>query len=133
MSRYIKGDIEKKISGPTTHKDVEFFGVKGEFRQLTFIFHREDLNKINQCLEQCYQELGPNKKRWEKFLKDLKESDLPGYNDEIVKEYWKKNFKEEVNSDHMIRWYNRADIGEKIKNFLKDEPFCEIRVDTNDW
>ena len=133
MSRYIKGDFEKKISGTTTHKDVEFFGVKGEFRQLTFIFSREDLEKINQSLEQCYQELGVNKERWKKFLKYINESDLQGYNDEIIKQYWKENFQEEVNPDHVIAWYQRADIGEKIKNVLKNEIFCEILVDTQDW
>lgn len=127
MGRYYSGDIEGKFwFAVQDSDDADFFGAKGEFPKthLEYSFNTDHLPQIREGIEICNKKLGVMKEKLDKFFEATN-----GYNDEIVKDWFKKALNENINIkdfNNALVWYARLELGEKIKKCVEENDYCNF-------
>jgi hypothetical protein len=122
MGRYYSGDIEGKFWFAVQRSNAaDRFGVIGnEPNYIEYYFEKEDLPKVKKELAKIKKTIGSkNLKALEDFFKKTN-----GYNDEIMRENGVLEIWNEHNRD-----YADYILGEKIKNYLKDNDSCEFTAE----
>lgn len=129
MGRYYDGDISGKFwFGVQASDDADFFGVEGSApNYIEYNFYEENMDEVKAGIEKCKEALGENLKRLDEFF------DKPrGYNDDILKEAWVKDYKVELSDrdiQEMLQWYARLGLGEQILECLEASGQCEFRAE----
>ena len=123
MGRYYHGDIEGKfwfaVQGST---DANFFGGEEyQTEEMNYFFDKNDLDDIKEGITTCKDKLGKNKKRLDKFF-DTND----GYNDNILQEYWLKEYQDHINVHHDLQWYARLLLGEQILECVEKDDTCSF-------
>lgn len=132
MGRYYNGDIDGKFwFGVQSSTDADFFGVKGQepnYIEYYFGGDEEDIMKVKDGITQCEKELGNREEQWEQFCKDE-----DGYNDTILKKYWKEKYNEELSdkpeTDLKLEWIARVRLGRKILKCLEETGECNFTAE----
>ena len=69
MGRYYRGDIEGKFMlGVQASDYADFFGIKGEAKELVYHFSEYQLNDIHKGIASCYEHIVMSKERLDKFF-----------------------------------------------------------------
>ena len=123
MGRYYSGDIEGKFwFGVQDSSDADFFGVIGrEPNYLEYEFGKENLKDIKKGIKACKKELGGYKKKLDDFFD--RES---GYNDSMVA---KALGVSESRAKHLLMWYARLELGEKILDSVEKVGQCHFEAE----
>ena len=122
MGRYYNGDIEGKFwFAIQSSDDADFFGVEGTQPVLNYYFQEEDLDKVKEGVDKCLKELGKYKEEIDLFFKDR-----ISYNDKALAEYLKVDEKKAV---HLLTWYARLGLGQKILKCLEENGECEFEAE----
>jgi hypothetical protein len=135
MGRYYEGDIEGKFMfGIQSSDDADFFGSAGfQPDYLEYYFDESNLEKIQQGLDMCLEQLGDKKQ----LLDDFFEEDQ-GYTREEVCEVLnvpvpKPGISIEAHKKskyhHYLEWYARYELGKKILDRVKSDKFCSFRAE----
>lgn len=128
MGRYYSGDIEGKFwFGVQSSDDGEFFGAK-ELEHITIDYEVDDIDEVAEGVEKCKKMLGKDKARLDKFFDSLEF----GYNEDMVKKYWLKEFKAELKDadvSGMLKWYARLELGEKILKCMQENGYCSFSAE----
>ena len=122
MGRYYSGDIDGKFWFAVQSSDAaDRFGVTGyEPNYIEYYFTQENLPEIKKELSKIKKTIGSeNFKKLQNFFK--KEG---GYNDEILRENGILEIWNEHDED-----YADYILGEKIKNYLKNNYSCSFKAD----
>jgi hypothetical protein len=122
MGRYYSGDIEGKFwFAVQSSNAADRFGVIGnEPNYIEYYFEKEDLPKVKKELAKIKKTIGSkNLKTFKDFFKKTN-----GYNDEIMRENGVLEIWNEHNRD-----YADYILGEKIKNYLKNNDSCEFTAE----
>ena len=126
MGRYYNGDIEGKFwFGVQSSDDAEFFGAEGYNNYLQFYFDDSHLTHINKGIRECKRELWGYKKKLDKFFKENN-----GYNDEMLLKALKGGkYIDRDKIRHLLEWYARLGLGEKILKCVKEQDSCEFEAE----
>ena len=119
MGRYYQGDIEGKFwFGVQSSDDASFFGSEPhEPNYINYHFDRDEhLDLVKKGVKECIKMLGKNKKILDKFFKDNN-----GYNDDMIMNQTNIPMRK---IPHLLSWYARLDLGNKILNHLKENKDC---------
>lgn len=124
IGRYISGDIDHKFwFAVQSSNDADFFGVEGcEPNYIEYFFDETNLKDIEKGIKTCKENLGENKEKLDKFFNtDGKE----GYNDEMMVKFGFHKGKVK----HLLEWYARLDLGEKILKCVKENKECSFEAE----
>ncbi len=124
MGRYYSGDIEGKFwFGHQSSDDASFFGGQvNEPNYIEYEFSKEnDFEEVVQGLNKCLKELGDYKIKLDLFF-----ATHDSYNDEQLEKYLGLNTAE---VGAKLTWYARWELGEKIKNCLKEQEYCNFEAE----
>jgi hypothetical protein len=123
MGRYYSGDIEGKFwFGVQSSDDASFFGGEEcEPSEINYYFEKGDLPTIKKGLNECKKQLGEYKKQIDEFFKDK-----PSYNDKQLSEYLKTT---EIETEKLLKWYARQELGEKILKCVEEEDKCSFSAE----
>jgi len=126
MGRYYHGDIEGKFwFGIQNSTDANFFGGEEyQTQEMNYFFDKNDLDDIKEGIITCKDKLGKNKKRLDKFF-DTND----GYNDNILQEYWLKEYQDHINVYHDLQWYARLLLGEQILECVEEDDSCSFTAE----
>jgi predicted DNA-binding protein YlxM (UPF0122 family) len=129
MGRYYNGDIEGKFAfGVQPSNDADFFGVMGtEPSVLEYYFDETNLEDINEGIKKCENQLGEYKDKLDYFFKAVN-----GFNDEIVKDWFKKTYNEDMPSDKFEKLYAilaRLELGIKIRDCVQKNGECQFTAE----
>lgn len=131
MGRYYQGDINGKFwVAVQSSDDADHFGVAGEFPpadHLHYHFTEDNLEDIEKGISRCKSKLGDKKEKLDQFFKDNS-----GYNNEMIVEYFKRNFNLTVTEDEistMLVYYARLALGEQILNCVKNNGECSFEAE----
>jgi hypothetical protein len=124
MGRYYYGDIEGKFWFAVQSSDAaDRFGVKGsEPNYISYYFHRENLEDINNELKNIENNLGPHLKTFESFFEKVR-----GYNDQEVQTLLNLSTIEEAR--FMLSEYADYRLGLKIKNKVEETGECSFEAE----
>lgn len=117
MGRYYSGDIEGKFwVGVQDSNDADFFGVTGDFTEISYYFSDEDLPNVLEGIEQCNATLGDYKQKMADFF-----SKSNGYSDKQLAEQLGVSREKCMN---LLMWYARLELGEKIAKCIQETGEC---------
>ena len=123
MGRYYHGDIEGKFwFGIQPSDDPEFFGA--ERQEPEFIsYYTEDLESIAAGIDICKNKLGKYYNDICKFYTEVVSD--PKYAQTLT-EWLDVN---EQTADHLMCWYARLELGEKMYKQVKENGSCSIEAE----
>ena len=123
MGRYYNGDINGKFwFGIQSSDDADSFGVMGEQPSiLNYYFDESDLDKVQMGIEDCKTKLGEYKVILDKFFKKNNV-----YNNGMLAEELKIS---EKKVKLLLKNYARLELGNKIKECLKEQGSCEFTAE----
>ena len=126
MGRYYHGDIEGKFwFGIQNSTDANFFGGEEyQTQEMNYFFDNKDLDDIKEGIITCKDKLGKNKKLLDTFF-DTND----GYNDNILQEYWLKEYQDHINVYHDLQWYARLLLGEEILECVEKDDTCSFTAE----
>ena len=124
MGRYYYGDIDGKFWFAVQSSDAaDRFGVKGcEPNYISYYFHQENLEDINNELKNIENNLGPHLKTLESFFEKVR-----GYNDQEVQTLLNLSTIEEAK--FMLSEYADYRLGLKIKNKVEEIGECSFEAE----
>ena len=129
MGRYYSGDIEGKFwFAVQSSNDADFFGVEGEPRYLNYYYDESHLEDLEEGIKQCLDTLGENKARLDAFFDSIE----LGYNEGMIVDYFKEKCDIVTNKEfvgHLLRWYARLELGQKIQNCIKENGECNFEAE----
>ena len=130
MGRYYDGDISGKFwFGIQSSDDADFFGVEGvQPSYLEYEFGTDGIDDIELGIRACYEKLGDNKERLDKFFDELKS----GYNEDMIRKHWVEWYGVEYDDkkiEVMLKWYARLELGEQILKCVKETGECNFRAE----
>ena len=119
MGRYYNGDIEGKFAfAVQASNDADHFGVIGtEPSVLEYYFDETNLGTINEAIKVCENQLGEYKDKLNYFFKSVN-----GFNEDIVKDWFKKTYNEDMPYDKFNANYAilaRLELGIKIRDCVQ--------------
>ena len=131
MGRYYQGDINGKFwVAVQSSDDADNFGVAGEFPpadHLHYHFTEDHLSDIEKGISKCKSKLADKKEKLDQFFKDNN-----GYNNEMIIEYFKRNFDLTVTEDDintLLVYYARLALGEQILDCVKKNGECSFEAE----
>lgn len=124
MGRYYNGDIDGKFwFGVQSSDDADFFGSTGcEPNYLEYSFNKEEhYEQVCEGVMTCITELGIWKDKLDAFF-----GTHEFYNDgELAKE---TGIPDSEVSNYLM-WYARLRLGNKIKNCLEEQDYCDFQAE----
>lgn len=116
MGRYYHGDIEGKFwFGVQPSDDGDYFGMREQ--EPSYIpYYSDDLELAEQGVKECKEVLRGYLTTMRKFFNNRKT-----YNDKSLAEVLKAG---EDKTAHLLEWYARLTLGEKIVKCIKEEGSC---------
>jgi len=135
MGRYYEGDIEGKFwFGIQSSDDADFFGSAGfQPDYLEYYFDEANLEKIQQGLDICLEQLGDKKKVLDDFFKPdqgyTREEVCEVLNVPVPKPGLSIEAHKKSKYHHYLEWYARYELGKKILDRVKSDKFCSFRAE----
>lgn len=135
MGRYYEGDIEGKFwFGIQSSDDADFFGSAGfQPDYLEYYFDESNLEKIQQGLDMCLEQLGDKKKVLDNFFKEgqgyTREEVCEVLNVPVPKPGISIEAHKKSKYHHYLEWYARYELGKKILDRVKSDKFCSFRAE----
>ena len=116
MGRYYHGDIEGKFwFAVQSSCDGEYFGM--EEQEPSFLpYYSDDLDLAEEGVEECKAKLRGYLTIMRKFF-----NSRSSYNDKSLAEALEVS---EDKTAHLLKWYARLTLGEKIVKCIKEEGSC---------
>ena len=129
MGRYYNGDIEGKFAfAVQPSNDADFFGVIGtEPSVLEYYFDETNLKDINEGISICEGVLGEYKDKLDYFFKAVN-----GYNDKIVKDWFKETYNEDMPPNKFKQHYTiyaRLKLGIQIRDCVQKNGECQFTAE----
>ena len=129
MGRYYNGDINGKFAfAVQASNDADHFGVIGtEPQTLEYYFSEYNLGTINEGIKVCENQLGEYKDKLEHFFKSVN-----GFNEDIVKDWFKKTYNEDMPYDKFNANYAilaRLELGIKIRDCVQKNGECQFTAE----
>ena len=129
MGRYYNGDIEGKFAfAVQASNDADHFGVIGtEPSVLEYYFDETNLGTINEAIKVCENQLGAYKDKLDHFFKSVN-----GFNEDIVKDWFKKTYDEDMPYDKFNANYAilaRLELGIKIRDCVQKNGECQFTAE----
>ena len=119
MGRYFQGDIEGKFwFGVQDSDDANFFGVEGQFHNLSYYFDTDNLYDIKEGIKTCKTTLGD----WKEKLDDFFEKN-DSYNEDMLEKQIN------LTDQSMLEWYARLELGEKILKCVEENDECNFEAE----
>lgn len=118
MGRYYSGDIEGKFWVAVQNSDdAEFFGATAvEPSSIEYSLYEQDIPQVEDGIKKCLDKLGSDKAKLDEFF-----STARGYNEKMLEEAGIPY--------HLLEWYARLELGEKILKCLKEKGQCVFNAD----
>ena len=129
MGRYYNGDIEGKFAfAVQPSNDADHFGVIGtEPQTLEYYFSEYNLGTINEAIKVCENQLGEYKDKLDHFFKSVN-----GFNEDIVKDWFKKTYNEDMPPNKFNKLYAilaRLELGIKIRDCVQKNGECQFTAE----
>ena len=129
MGRYYNGDIEGKFAfAVQPSNDADNFGVIGtEPSVLEYYFDETNLEDINEGIKVCEDQLGEYKDKLDYFFKSVN-----GFNEDIVKDWFKGTYNEDMPYDKFNQHYTiyaRLNLGIKIRDCVQKNGECQFTAE----
>ena len=129
MGRYYNGDINGKFAfAVQASNDADHFGVIGtEPQTLEYYFSEYNLGTINEAIKVCENQLGEYKDKLDHFFKSVN-----GFNEDIVKDWFKKTYNEDMPYDKFNANYAilaRLELGIKIRDCVQKNGECQFTAE----
>jgi hypothetical protein len=128
MGRYYSGDIEGKFwFGVQSSDDADFFGAEGQASHINYYFDEDALEDVELGIRKCLETMGKDKERFDEFFKDNN-----GYNNEMIIAYYKEKYQIDISEKfvrHILEWYARLGLGQKIFNCIKENGECNFEAE----
>jgi hypothetical protein len=135
MGRYYEGDIEGKFMfGIQSSDDADFFGSAGfQPDYLEYYFDESNLEKIQQGLDMCLEQLGDKKQLLDDFFQEdqgyTREEVCEVLNVPVPKPGISIEAHKKSKYHHYLEWYARYELGKKILDRVKSDKFCSFRAE----
>ena len=135
MGRYYEGDIEGKFwFGIQSSDDADFFGSAGfQPDYLEYYFDESNLEKIQQGLDMCLEQLGDKKQLLDDFFEEdqgyTREEICEVLNIPVPKPGISIEAHRKTKYHHYLEWYARYQLGKKILDRVKSDKFCSFRAE----
>jgi hypothetical protein len=121
MGRYYSGDIEGKFwFAVQSSDDGEFFGAEEE-ENIIKPYYANDLDKAEEGVNQCIEELGDFKGKLDEFFKSNK-----GYTNKELSDFLEVTDEKLKN---LLKWYARLELGIKIRDCIKEIGSCSFEAE----
>jgi len=128
MGRYYSGDIDGKFWFAVQSSDcADRFGSAGTTPSyLDYWFDDSHLESINKELKVIEDNLGENLKLLKEFFKTTQ-----GYNEQMIKDFYKKKGKTIGDGDikHLLEEYADYNMGKKIREHVKEHGECNFTAE----
>ena len=135
MGRYYEGDIEGKFwFGIQSSDDADFFGSAGfQPDYLEYYFDESNLEKIQQGLDICLEQLGDKKKVLDDFFKAdqgyTREEVCEVLNVPVPKPGLSIEAHKKSKYHYYLEWYARYELGKKILDCVNKNKHCSFRAE----
>lgn len=128
MGRYYSGDIDGKFWFAVQSSDcADRFGSRGQTpNYLDYWFYEEHLETIDKELKTIEDNLGENLKLLKEFFNNNN-----GYNDEMLKTFFKEKGKTLGDGDikYMLEEYADYGMGKRIRDCVKENGECNFTAE----